>query len=115
MKCFPQTCFYSAKEINESKEAPVIHHFERFIGESPWHKNNTHPYTKEFDYYMSISLWKDYVKMPANLNTTMKIEKTLYKTLPKSVFLPIWAHFYKQYFKKTSEQLASGEMKNITV
>lgn len=115
MKWFPQTCFYNKEEIEYSIKHPVIHHFERFVGESPWHKGTTHPYTKEFDYYMSISEWKDYVKKPANLNTTMKIEKALYKTLPKKMFLPIWAYFYKRYFKKTSEKLASNEMKNITV
>lgn len=115
MKCFPQTCFYDSKLIEESKATPVIHHFERFIGESPWHKGTTHPYTDEFDYYMSISEWSDYIKKPANLNSTLKIEKALYKALPKSVFLPIWAHFYKQYFKETSAKLESGDMKNITV
>ena len=115
MKCFPQTCFYDEKTIAESRAEPVIHHFERFIGESPWHKNTTHPYTKEFDHYLSLSLWKDYQKQPAALSSTLKIEKALYKALPKSWFLPIWAHFYKRYFKTTSEKLASGEVKNITV
>ena len=37
LKLFPQESFYSENVMEEAKQHPIVYHFERFIGESPWH------------------------------------------------------------------------------
>lgn len=115
MKAFPWVDFYSEEEIKEAQSAPVIRHFERFLGQSPWHLNNLHPFTKDFDYYMSISPWKDYEKKKSVNTLTFRIERLLYRVLPKKLFVPIFAKFYRRYFKKTADGLLKGDIKNIRV
>lgn len=115
MKCFPWDHFYSEEEIAQAQKNPVIRHFERFLGQSPWHLKSLHPFTKDFDYYLSISPWKDYQKQKANNTMTFRIERLLYRILPKKLFLPIFAHFYRRYFKKTADSLIKGSINNIKV
>jgi len=115
MKCFPWEDFYSEEEIAQAQSNPVIRHFERFLGHSPWHLNNLHPFTKDFDYYLSISPWKDYQKKKAVNTMTFRIERLLYRILPKKIFLPIFARFFRRYFKKTADSLMKGDIHNIKV
>lgn len=115
MKCFPWDDFYSEEEISRAQKDPVIRHFERFLGQSPWHLNNLHPFTKDFDYYLSISPWRNYQKKKANSTMTFRLERLLYRILPKKLFLPIFARFYRRYFKKTADSLMKGNINNIKV
>lgn len=114
LRAFPQKGFYSEEELEESQKKAVIRHFERFIGESPWHKNSIHPYTKLFDKYMSISLWSDYVKRKPSKNFVLKIEKILYLILPKRIFIYIYAICFKILLYKTNNKFKRNtEVKNI--
>lgn len=115
LKCLPQKGFYPEEVIEECRDKAVIRHFERFIGESPWHVNSIHPYTKLFDYYLSISEWKDFKKIKANKSLILKIEKILYIILPKDIFLRIWAISFKNYLKKTNNTFKTNKnVGNIT-
>lgn len=112
-KAFPQGGFYESYEImEEAQEKPVIRHFERFVGESAWHKNTAHPYAKLFDKYLENSLWSDYEKKPANLSFTLRIENMLYRILPKKIFVHIYAHAFKHYLLSTNKKMSEGT--NIT-
>jgi len=115
MKFFPWTDFYSHEEIEDSQKNPVIHHFERFLGHSPWHKNSIHPFTPDFDRYLAMSPWSDLEKKPAPTNFTFRVERMLFRILPRKMFLRIFAKFFKRYFRKTAESLKVGEITNITV
>lgn len=108
LKCFPQPDFYSEDIVKKAIMNPTIHHFERFIGESPWHKNSVSPYVKEFDYYLSLSPWKNYKKKPALVSKTLKIEKILYKLLPKDIFLIIYTIAYRKYILQLNNKLEAG-------
>lgn len=110
-KCLPQGGFYDTKEIEEAQKAPVILHFERFVGESPWHKNSVHPYTRQFEHYLERSLWKDYHKQKAAVGLVFKVEKLLYRILPHSLFLRIWAVSFRRLLKKTNQKFSGN--KNI--
>lgn len=114
LKNFPMNNFYSEEVMTEAVEHPVIHHFERFIGESPWHKDNVTVYNDEFDYYLALSPWKDLEKKKAQTNLTLKIEKLLFKILPHDVFLIIYRFAYKRYVIKTNKILEEG-IENISV
>ncbi len=115
MRHFPWVSFYSEAEIADAHANPVIHHFERFLGHSPWHKNSIHPYTAEFDHYLAMSPWRDYEKKPSAKNRTFEIERLLYRVLPRGWFLAVFAFFFKRYFRKTAAALKAGAMDNITV
>lgn len=111
-RAMPQGGFYEQNTMKEGQEQAVIRHFERFVGESPWHKNSVHPYTSLFDYYLEMSPWKGYRKQAANNSTILKIEKLLYKCLPKKVFIYIWAAAFKKYLKDCNKEFASN--RNVT-
>lgn len=114
LKHFPMNVFYSKQEMKVAKEYPVIHHFERFIGESPWHKNNITIFNDEFDYYLSLSPWKGYQKLSSDSSFVLKVEKLLYKILPHDVFLRIYRIAYKHYITKLNRKLEKG-ISNITM
>ncbi|MCR5421152.1 MAG: glycosyltransferase family 8 protein [Lachnospiraceae bacterium] len=94
--------YYSGKEIEEAVKAPGILHFLRYVGESPWHADNVHPCTPYFDKYMAISPWKDYVKKPSGKGGIFKIEKLMYKLLPKFLFLRIFYLVHDRMLKKSN-------------
>lgn len=57
--------YYSQKEIDKAKQDPVIVHFSGRSIDRPWYRNSKHPFTDEYRYYMSktvftnFPLWKD--------------------------------------------------------
>lgn len=104
----PQEGFYNISELKEAQKDPVIRHFERFVGESPWHKNSIHPYTPLFDYYLSISPWRDYEKKKAKVSMKLKIEKILYILLPKKFFLKIWSIAFARYLENLNDKLKNN-------
>lgn len=103
LKCYGVKGYYSKEEIEESVRQPVIYHFFRFLGEFPWDKNNMHPDRKIFDYYLEISLWKDYKKEKSSANLFMKTEKIMYLIFPKAVFLRIFKYMHSLYLNKSME------------
>lgn len=115
MKALPQGGFYDKKTMEEAENEAVIRHFERFIGESPWHKNTVHPYTSLFDKYLDMSPWRGYKKKKANKSLSLKVEKVLYKILPHNIFLKIWAIAFKRYLcKNNKKMIKTRDMKNIS-
>ncbi len=114
IKLFPQDYFYSEETIEQAKKSPVIYHFERFIGESPWHKNNVTFYSDEFDKYLAMTPWRDYEKKKADTSVILKIEKLLYKVLSHNLFLYIYASAMNMYVRSTNRKLLKGA-ENISV
>lgn len=108
-RAFPQGGFYDLETMRQAQERPVIRHFERFVGQSPWHKNSVHPYTALFDQYLAISPWRDYEKQEARLSPLLKIENTLYRILPRNLFVYIYAIGFKRYLLKTNKALQKAE------
>ncbi len=86
--------YYTRAEIDSARRHPVILHMYRFLGQFPWHKNNLHPDTPLFDFYLSQTLWKDYQKQNSKCNSLLfKIERLLYRVLPGILFLKLFATF----------------------
>ena len=100
VKELPRKNYYSKEEIEAGDRRAIIRHFERFVGEFPWHKGNLHPYNALFDKYMMKSPWNDYVKQSSKAGMMVKIEKILYKVLPKRWFFYVWAVVSKRNFEK---------------
>jgi lipopolysaccharide biosynthesis glycosyltransferase len=103
MRYFGQTRYYSKRKIDNAKDNAAIYHTFRYLGEFPWHKDSLHPATAMFDKYMAKSLWKDYSKTETEKNDLVfRIERSLYKLLPKSVFIVIFKICYELFMWKSN-------------
>lgn len=102
-KAFHPYPFYNAEEVDEARKNPIIMHAFRYVGEFPWHKGNVHPFTKEFDKYLEMSPWNDYKKEVSNGGIIMKIEKIMYRVLPKALFLSIFTIAHGNFYRKADK------------
>lgn len=115
MKAFKQKGFYTKEEMENGEKNAVIRHFERFLGQSPWHKGSIHPYTKLFDKYLELSPWRGYEKKEANRSFKFKILRMLYRILPHNWFVHIWAKGFNNYLKTQNERFKNNtNIDNIT-
>lgn len=87
---FGQKSYYDKEEIERAVKSPGILHFFRFVGEFPWHENTLHPDRAAFDNYIALSPWHDYQKEKAQVGTVLKIEKCLYRVLPRGIFIMLF-------------------------
>lgn len=94
--------FYTPDELRSGLVSPVIYHFFRFVGEFPWHRNNVHPDNDLFDKYIALSPWSDYVKQPSDTGITLKLEKFLYKRIPRRLFIRLFRIAYEDFIKKAN-------------
>lgn len=95
--------YYGSEEIKKALKDPGIIHFLRYIGESPWHEGNVHPATPYFDKYLKISPWHDMVKKPSGKGGVFKIEKSMYRLLPKALFLRIFYIVHDRMIRKSNQ------------
>ena len=113
LRVFPQKDYYAVDLFEEAKKRPVIHHFERYIGQQPWIKNNHHPFSKEYDYYLAKSPWAGLAKQKKKMSFVFRVEVFLYILLPHALFLPIFAFGFKNYVKKTISLLRKKRLSVI--
>lgn len=87
---WPEGGYYSEEALSEAREDKKIVHFLRFIGDYPWMEGNLHPCKQMFEDEVSESLWND-VYQPAvkKRNLLFRIERFLFRILPKRWFLEI--------------------------
>ena len=102
--------YYDRETIQAAMEQVSIYHCFRFLGEFPWHEGNLHPYNEIFDRYLAVSLWKNYRKEKTEAGLPIKIEKVLYRILPKGIFLPIFKVAHRMFLNRAN----SDSLKNET-
>lgn len=101
--------YYTKEQLENARKNPVILHAYRFLGEFPWHKGNQHPDTKIFDECLSETPWADYKKQPSKNNTLIfKIERIMYRIMPKIFFLKLFAFLQKVSFEKQNAKCVRG-------
>lgn len=89
--------FYSQEEADAAMNDPRILHLLRFLGERPWNKNSIHPSTEVYCRYLDMTPWKDEEKPPVkNDRLVFKIERLVYRILPRSVFLRLFKRFHNK-------------------
>jgi len=108
---YRHTNYYTHEELENARKNPKILHTYRFLGDFPWHEGNLHPDNEIFDKYMRSSLWSDYVKRPAGRGLIFTAEKLMYRFMPKSLFLKIFAAITFRSFKKQNKQILSETSK----
>lgn len=104
-RCYGYNNYYSKEQVVYAREYPIILHVYRFIGEFPWHMGNLHPANRIFDNYLKKSPWKDYKKKKADRGLVFKIEKVMYKLLPRGFFLKIFSVISFWSLKRHDERL----------
>ena len=82
--------FYSRDEVRAAKEAPVIVHFFRILGDYPWNTGNMHPARELYREWRQKSYWKDQPDVMAGKGVVFRIEKILYRILPQKMFLKVY-------------------------
>lgn len=85
----------------------------RFLGESPWHKNSLHPHKDRFDHYLKQSVWKDYVPQPPRNDLVFRLERVLYRLVPRTVFYRIFVAYYRHYVIEADKKLKQANLKDI--
>ena len=94
--------YYSNDEVRDALLSPVIFHFLRYLGQSPWHKNSMHPCREYFDMYLERSPWEGLQRKEGKKEFAFKIERLLYKTMPKGLFLRLFHSYHERMIIKSS-------------
>lgn len=102
-RCFGQKGYFAPEEIRQARKQPVIYHFFRFVGEFPWNRDNLHPDNEIFDKYLRQSDFRDYVKTPSEAGMVLKIEKVLYRLLPRGLFIYLFRLAYEWFIYKANK------------
>lgn len=113
LNLFKKKVYYSEEELKVARNQIVVLHFMRFLGESPWNKNTLHPHREQFDRYLKMSPWRDYKKIASDKGGLFKIEKIMYKYLPRYLFFHIYVMFIKYYVAKEDKRLQKANTNNI--
>lgn len=105
--------YYDKEVISDARKQTAIYHCFRFLGEFPWHKGNLHPYNAVFDRYLQSSPWKDYRKEQAEAGLPIRIEKVLYRILPKGLFLPIFRVAHRMFINRANNDSLKNETNKL--
>lgn len=112
-KKYSARAYYSKEEIEAARKSIAVLHFMRFLGESPWHKNSLHPHKDRFEYYLKQSVWKDYVPQPPRNDLVFRLERVLYRLVPRTVFYRIFVAYYRHYVIEADKKLKQANLKDI--
>lgn len=91
--------YNSVKEIEKAYKNPIIYHCMGAMTGRPWEQDSIHPQNKLFDEYLSKSPWKNFEKKIVNRKKIFKIQRFLYLSLPKFIYIPIHSYVQKLYLK----------------
>ena len=96
---YPEVAYYTHGEINEARNAPVILHAYRFLGQFPWHENAIHPWRGLFWKHVEASEWSD-LQPRKNIGKLFAFERLAFKITPKKIFLSILKKYQTYSFSK---------------
>ena len=86
--------YYSDVQMRNALSKPVILHFFRFLGDYPWSSgNNYHPARDIYEEWQKRTLWKDYAAVAGKKDLSFKLEKILYRLLPRRLFLEVFSWY----------------------
>ena len=96
-----KSLYYDMQELIDAEDDIRIIHFFRYLGMHPWDMKSMHPFEKEFIYYRDKVPKASFQMMtPNNLTLTIRIERGLYKILPKVSFLRAFRMAHNRMLEK---------------
>lgn len=97
--------YYGINEIDDADRNTVIIHFLRFLGGHPWDQDSIHPAKTIYDYYLQMTEWKDFEKNALEISLMFRIERALYKVLPKGAFLWLFFVLHEKMIDRSNKKL----------
>lgn len=88
--------YYSDKELSEARQNPGFVHFVPNFTTRPWMEHCTHPLREEYCKYRNMTPFNDYTPMPDNRDKKSILLSTLFRVLPKPVFLFLYQNINRR-------------------
>lgn len=85
--------YYTPEEITCASKAPAVVHYFRFLGDYPWEHgdNNLHPARALYEQWLARTLWAGHKGRACNTKFVFRVEKLLYRILPRTMFLRLFS------------------------
>jgi len=97
--------YENIEKVKDVYKNPLIHHCMGAMTGRPWEKNNIHPQNDLFDKYLKISPWLDYKKKYIKRDKIFKIQKMLYKILPRNIYIHIHKYGIRNYLNNMNKKV----------
>lgn len=105
-----ESAYYTQDEAQSAVAQPCIIHFFRFLGDYPWQQGkNYHPVRERYLRWQARSPWKEHPGAPKRTDAVFKVEKFLYRLLPKKCFLHLFAWFTNRKVPKVPVDIRARE------
>lgn len=89
--------YNTVKEVETAKKSPILYHCMGAMTGRPWEQDSIHPQNQIFDKYRALSPWHDFKKVKVDRKRIFKLQRTLYLTLPRSLYIPLHKLAQKKY------------------
>jgi lipopolysaccharide biosynthesis glycosyltransferase len=99
--------YNSIEEIKEAYKNPIIYHCMGAMTGRPWEQDSIHPQNKIFDEYLAKSPWKGITKKVVTRKKIFKVQRFLYKSLPRFLYMPIHSFMQNLYLKNMNKIVTS--------
>lgn len=96
------------EDIRNVYNNPTIYHCMGAMTGRPWEKDSIHPQNETFNYYLAMSPWNDYKKVKVKRKLIFRIQRRLYQTLPKKLYIPLHKVAQYKYLKKMNKEVQSA-------
>ena len=97
------------KELEVAAANAVVLHLFPLFGLRPWEEGFEGREKEQWDKYLRMSCWSDYVKSKKSVSVVNKFQKLLYDFLPEKMYAPIHRAAYIRKVKKDSKGFTYGE------
>jgi len=91
------------EEVAAAYDDPVINHCMGAMTGRPWEASNVHPQNELYDRYLAISPWRDCEKVKVNRDVVFRIQRLLYKTMPRGVYARFHRYGLKRFLNNMNE------------
>lgn len=95
--------YNTEKEVKTAMDAPTIYHCMGAMTGRPWEQDSIHPQNDIFDSYRKLSPWKDFTKVKVNRKTVFKVQRALYQTLPRDLYIPLHRIGQRRYLSNMNK------------
>ena len=99
--------YNTVMEIEEAYENPVIYHCMGAMTGRPWELDSIHPQNDLFASYLGKSPWAAYQKQRVKRSNIFRIQRILYRLLPRQMYIPIHARAQKHYLTNMDKAVRS--------
>ena len=93
------------ENIEKVYDNPVVYHCMGAMTGRPWEQDSIHPQNDIYRKYMAMSYWKDEELKTVNRARVFKVQRTLYKILPRKLYIPIHKIAQRIYLSKMNKKV----------